>query len=321
MQHFENLQTPLRSIKRYPRLSDQEQRFKDAGWKSATARNLWDLWSDPSFLSAQTRLKLNDVEPFDEWEELALFASHYLLLEASSSSSFHHSYPDPSTSLSLQRGLEHSKLSLQPSTNSQCDDHRRFAAMGKVDEGIIGNHGGQGNQSRLNTTSMYRYGVSPSQQQGFPPLDIEARMCHTITDLGATKSLLVGGRASPIRAMSDCWLRQDQSWQRIEDLPKPLYRHCAVAVDSDLQQDSVLIFGGRTDGGCASEAWLLWHESNGWLQLDVVGSSPKQRFGAAMLAIGNNKGVLVSYFFHLFNILENDTTHCQIYLRWLHILV
>ena len=43
LQHFEKLQTPLKAIHVYPKLSDQERRFREAGWVSASARNLWDL--------------------------------------------------------------------------------------------------------------------------------------------------------------------------------------------------------------------------------------------------------------------------------------
>ena len=296
IEHFDNLQTPLRSIKKYPRLSDQERRFKDAGWGSASARNLWDLWSDSSFLSVKQRLALNNIEPFDEWEEFALFASHYFLLEASSDAHFLGQAPDDQLSTIDQRQEGFPMTSLQPGGNNKSVNHRRFGAMFEIAPGILGNHGGHGTNSRLNVTTAYTLGSGLGHRDPCPPLKIEPRMCHTVTELEATNALLVGGRASPDRAMSDCWLRQGEAWKRIEDLPGPLYRHCSTTIANQQKKDAVLIFGGRLNGRHTSDAWLLWHESTGWVPMKVQGTCPGPRFGGAMSAVGVNHGILVSGF-------------------------
>lgn len=79
--HFEKLRTPLRAIGRMDQMKD---RFAAAGFPEPgiDIRTLWELWSDPTFLSAEQRRALDRVEPFDEWEEFALFGSHYFLLVA-----------------------------------------------------------------------------------------------------------------------------------------------------------------------------------------------------------------------------------------------
>ncbi|KAL8968926.1 MAG: hypothetical protein Q9183_002244 [Haloplaca sp. 2 TL-2023] len=82
LQHFQNLNTPLHSVEKYPLVTDQESRFLHAGYHSACVRTLWDLWQDPSVVPPSTRRNLNQIEPFDEWEEFALFCSHYFVLEA-----------------------------------------------------------------------------------------------------------------------------------------------------------------------------------------------------------------------------------------------
>lgn len=258
------------------------------------------MWSDPSFVSVEQRLALNHIEPFDEWEEFSLFASHYFLLEASSDLRF-------KTPMLANELIVPGHLSMpgsregvfpihvmQPGTSSKPVEHRRFGAGFEIGPGEFGCHGGLGDQRRLNTTGAYAYSDDLSLEKLVPPVEIGSRMCHTITNLQGNDCLLVGGRASPDRGMSDCWLRQGQGWQRIEDLPSPLYRHCAVAVAHDETNDSVLIYGGRTSGSAMSGSWLLWHKSTGWLQLSVSGIMPKPRFGAAMLATGVNHGILVS---------------------------
>ena len=74
--------TPLISIMKYSSLVDQKERFLRRGFSAARVRNLWALWQDSSFLTEHERTLLDKVEPFDEWEELALFAGHYFVLEA-----------------------------------------------------------------------------------------------------------------------------------------------------------------------------------------------------------------------------------------------
>ena len=294
IQHFNNLQTPLKSIKRYPRLSDQERRFRDAGWVSANARNLWDLWSDSSFLSVAQRLILNNIEPFDEWEEFALFASHYFLLEASSDARFQGRAPDDHLSTIDQRQEEFPKTTLQPGSSNQSVNHRRFGAIFEIAPGTLGVHGGHGTNSRLNVTTVYRLGSEMGHREPCPPLEIEPRMCHTITELEAANALLVGGRASPDRAMSDCWLRQGETWKRIEDLPGPLYRHCSTTIVNQHKKVAVLIFGGRLNSRHTSDAWLLWCESTGWVHMEVQGTRPEPRFGGTMSAVGVHHGIMAS---------------------------
>ena len=301
--HFDNLQTPLKSIHCYPRLTDQQRRFTDAGWRSPLAKSLWDLWSDPSFVSAQQRLALNGIEPFDEWEEFALFASHYFLLEA-----FSHSRTTSPIRVNEVTKIDHQNeyrwgkegvsadLVIQPGKSQQKAEHRRFSAVFKFGLGIFGCHGGLGDQRRLNTTSVYALGADLRLEQSVPPNEIEPRMCHTTTNLRDGHYLLVGGRTSPDRGLSDCWLGQGQVWQRIEDLPYPLYRHCTTTATRHEADDSVLIFGGRTTGSKLSDSWLLWHKSTGWQQVYAPGEAPEPRFGAAMSATGVNHGILVGLF-------------------------
>ena len=82
LRHFEKLSTPLRSVHRYPLIKDQQRRFHNAGWPLAIAHDLWKLWNMPGFLTTSQRTSLDTIEPFDEWEEFILFASHYFLLFA-----------------------------------------------------------------------------------------------------------------------------------------------------------------------------------------------------------------------------------------------
>ncbi|RFU76162.1 leucine carboxyl methyltransferase [Trichoderma arundinaceum] len=85
LSHFVKLGTPLRSIERYPTVESQISRFQEHGWPHVEIKDLWQAWSSEQFVSDSERIALDDVEPFDEWEEFILFARHYFILHASTS--------------------------------------------------------------------------------------------------------------------------------------------------------------------------------------------------------------------------------------------
>ena len=319
VQHFGHLQTPLRSIHKYPLLADQERRFSRSGWHSVTARSLWDLWSDPTFLSPEQRIGLNDVEPFDEWEEFALFASHYFLLVAVK-------VPEDQTDSSLSytsRGIAQSHqrstilaeqssvtpLNLYSHVLPTGQGQRRFGSAYQISPGTFGHYGGLGTQRRLESSDVYRLENSTYEEELLLPRSIEARMCHTMTHLKGTDSLLVGGRTSPDRALRDCWLRRNGSWKRAEDLPLPLYRHCATSVELCDGDHGVLIYGGKSSTGKVSEVWMLWRGHDQWERLEVRGDNVKPRFGAVLAATGVQQGILLGG-------MTDDGTVCDEFLQW-----
>lgn len=304
IQHFDNLHTPLRSIHRYPQLPDQENRFLQAGWRSAHAMSLWELWNDPSFLSTERRLGLNDIEPFDEWEDFVLFASHYFLLEASNGVPTQRTTSNGNTADHIPIIINDTQFSSMqrksPMTSipfatpgSPRNVHRRFGAALSLSPEVIGHYAGLGSQSRNNSTDVYRNVNADHKRQVLPPGVIEARMCHTITRLKDGSSLLVGGRSSPDRARSDAWYGGNQSWERVDDLPFPVYRHCACSIIRSNGEEAVLIFGGRTNGRDALDHWLLWHDSTGWIPVSVSGDPISPRFGAAMASTSGSQGIVL----------------------------
>ncbi len=299
IQHFKNLQTPLKNVDSYPGLRDQEQRFLQAGWSTATARSLCNLWNDTAVVPKDQRLTLNGIEPFDEWEEFILFASHYFLLVADrSSSSESHSSSQPLCK-EAPKDLMNDVGEKIISANSEIlpkPSMRRFGALVQLSSDSVGHHGGLGSQSRVGTMDVYSL-----SDGGFvvPPYsyaaeaDIEPRMCHTIT-ASNHEPLLVGGRTSPNQALQDCWQLIGGCWCRSEDLQMPLFRHSAteVMLGSD-NSSGVLVYGGKTQANQVCNKWFLWRGYFGWVEVVATEHQLRPRFGAAMISNGNRTGILL----------------------------
>lgn len=302
--HFKKLQASIHAIERYLSLEQQATRFLQLGWPTLQiVRNLWDLWSDDDFTPSSLRRQLDTIEPFDEWEEFALFGSHYFLLVASNAEL---------KSSTETRGLNaatiphHAEVSDTEAIKLVCSEGpandaltpRRFTAAFKLDVDELAIHGGQGQQSRLSQMDILRRDDQPGRMQPYESHGPSARMCHTITSLHKQGSLLVGGRGSPTQALNDCWLCRDGIWTEVGTLATPRYRHSAVGVgfDRDTPHTSgVLAFGGKTSDGTVLHDWTLWTADDGWRSIPVNGPHPSARFGAAIstMSAGVTSGLLV----------------------------
>ena len=298
--HFQKLRTPLHTI---GTMQAMKERFVAAGWPETALElhSLWELWSEPTFLSPEQRRVLDSVEPFDEWEEFALYASHYFLLLAERKADQDYTFKPYRASLAASRmsvfqspvgsspDLDPEyRLNVQEFPGSQVP--RRFAALVPPasrgqDGDAVGLHGGLGVQERLDDCDTYSW-FDTAQTIDGPPLR-SGLMCHTSTRLGGTNNcMIVGGRTSPDRALADCWLRQDAQWLKVQSLPEGRYRHCAVPLRLPTEPrpaHTLLIYGGRTSDGHVLDEWLLWSGESGWQNLRVVGDHPCARFGAAMI--------------------------------------
>lgn len=305
LRHFDKLHTPIHAVKQYPSLSQQSSRFTSAGWLIKFARNLWDLWSDEAFTPSVVRRGLAAVEPFDEWEEFALFCGHYFLLVASNAEDEgpigRTTAQSANTCTRGTDGIEAPSLILtyhEPEHPPLIP--RRFAAAFSLDPGTVGFHGGQGLQSRLSSVDILEREGSGSDSKiqpcrSAPP---QARICHTVTPLGGASALLVGGRSSPTNALADCWLVKHGAWQRVHDLSPGRFRHSSVRLvirTDESAVEGVMVFGGKSGDDMVLDDWTLWTPDQGWITVPVDGPRPSARFGAAISAVGATQswGLLV----------------------------
>ncbi|KAK3304463.1 methyltransferase-like protein [Chaetomium strumarium] len=291
LDHFRKLNTPPKSVRRYPGVQDQHTRFSSRGWDSAQVWTMWQAWADELFLSASDRRRLDELEPFDEWEEFALFASHYCVVHAKTGTGSNSSAAT-APSLPPTTGIPVQPVALQYDECHGQRGKRRFAAAMALSKDaaqpLVLNILGLGTKSRLQSCDVFSLGDpgvdgSLNFREGGPT----TRMCHSLTDLGSNGVLLAGGRGSPSSPFQDCWLfdKDSRTWRQTHDLPIPLSRHSVTALG---KSGLALLVGGRGPidpfGGC-----LVYQPEIGWVECKILGDRPAAVYGAA-LACGSSTG-------------------------------
>ena len=326
LRHFEKLNTPLKSVFTYPTLEAQRRRFSELGWTYVDAENLWQVWSNDHWISPDERRELDGVEPFDEWEELALFATHYCVVTAKTDT-------DPAgmvrvnEPLSLDPGFPVTSMSTQYAEHEGSRGQRRFGAAmsfrNSIGQKFLANTFGLGTNSRLRSYDLHTQGVTPQDIEGSHS-GPQSRMCHAITGLACHGYLLSGGRASPTSAFRDCWLfnKGTRSWTKSEDLPLPLYRHAVARLG---RTNMALLVGGKTGSSSIFEGCLLYRPSFGWVECKISGSGYRPAFGATLISFedvrlsndGESPSTTTTQFHGILagGMLEDGTISQQV-LRW-----
>ncbi|KAB5585773.1 methyltransferase-like protein [Coniochaeta sp. 2T2.1] len=279
LSHFDKLSTPLKSVHRYQTLETQQERFVSRGWPAVKASSLWQAWADEKYLSSAQRQKLDEVESFDEWEEFALFASHYCIMDARN----YGTDGDNTTATAPPRVPWQTETAASTISDSPCSyeenpgtkGQRRFGtvmqAQNRWGQPCLANVMGLGTSSRLSTSDVYHWKKVAFDKHGLAPVmdaGPSSRMCHTITDLGAAGQVLVGGRTHPGNALRDCWLfsKGENKWKRTHDLPVPIYRHSIVRLG---ESSFALLIGGKTDSSAIFDGCLLFHPEQGWVDVEI----------------------------------------------------
>jgi tRNA wybutosine-synthesizing protein 4 len=292
LSHFHKLNTQLKSVSTYPNVTDQHTRFSSRGWTSVKVWTLWQAWADETFLSPSERRALDDIEQFDEWEEFALFASHYCVVHARAGGNAV-AVPVPSVPSATKVPAQQAALQFDecPGVRGQ----RRFAAAMRLSEDgaqqSVLNVLGLGTKSRLQSCDVFSSDTSESEEsltfrEGGPT----TRMCHSLTELGSCGALLAGGRGSPSSPLKDCWL-YDQSlkaWKQTHALPIPLYRHSVTALG---ESGLALLVGGRGEAE-AFDGCLLFHPEAGWVNCEIQGDKPAAVYGAVLSCRSGNAASL-----------------------------
>ncbi|EHK18658.1 uncharacterized protein TRIVIDRAFT_44191 [Trichoderma virens Gv29-8] len=285
LSHFVKLGTPLRSVEQYPTVESQVRRFQDRGWPRVEIKDLWQAWSSEEFVTDSERIALDDVEPFDEWEEFILFARHYSILHASTSCN-ESSSPQTSASAASESPKTFAGLRVEMIGRSIKKPTKRRFGNSMILSNALGqryalNLLGMSLNSRESTYDIFSLDGQHQTTPQLPPSGPPARMCFTLTDLGDYGVMLVGGRTSPSCALSDCWLFErgvNPRWRVMPQLPVPLFRHSALRLGNS---SLLLIFGGKKSSSQLSDEFFLFNPQRAcWQSCTILGPAPETCFGS-----------------------------------------
>ena len=231
--HFEHLRSPLQCVEFYPTKMDQLNRFKKY-FTNVEILDLFEAWV--TLIGDDTKKRVGEIEPFDEWEEFIMFCQHYVVIHSTNAQN------------TIYQTSLRQKTSLPPENNISVGIENvgnagsltlRFPAACTIQNSIIIN-GGLG-QVRTDKTFMLNDNIVECLPiEGSKP---SPRMCHTMNSLNDLECVLIGGRSRPDCVLDDVYLFRQNQWQRIAILNRKRCRH-AVAT---LNEEEVLIFGGVSD--------------------------------------------------------------------------
>ncbi|SCW03808.1 LAFE_0G18668g1_1 [Lachancea fermentati] len=269
MRHFLSNDSPLLSVKKYPSIESQINRFNRLGFPHVNAGDMAHLWNSVSY---EIKKELEKIEAFDELEEFFLFCHHYVLVHATNDEEFLFdqiykfpnvkSYPkNPLLKMSMRVANFEEDLSL-------C---RKFGSSAKLPGNeILYSHGCFNNRLKdtmvFTTSGKYANTLSDT-------VCPKERMCHSITCLNDELCVLIGGRGGPNKPLHDSWLLKKTEgawrWTQGPNLPEPRFRHQACALNSH----QLLIFGGVTQG----PIFLLYDSETGeFSEPRVIGEIPRK---------------------------------------------
>lgn len=234
--HFDSLQTTLWSVKKYPSIPAQYERFSSLGWKTVSGISLAQFWD--SYVPDNKKEFVENVEAFDEWEEFLLFLNHYSII-----------YGGADIFQAKSEYPEHEEFVLKCEKPTS-EAHRIGAAACGSENGVILN----GGQAQNRESSSLLLSLDSSDEFIVDKNNMIARQYHSLSEIEPGTILLAGGRSSPTKRFSDCHILKDGSWRPTFDLPEGRFRHC--------MQDT-LLFGGSK----SSDQWLRFDSASGWKAL------------------------------------------------------
>ncbi|ODV60863.1 tRNA methyltransferase PPM2, partial [Ascoidea rubescens DSM 1968] len=269
LNHFNNLGSPINSISDisngYHNLNDQVNRFlhlyntiNNNRKFNIEINDLLNYYNQ--ILDKNIKLKINQIEPFDEWEEFYLFAQHYFILHFNNdqinifNDNFNYQKViENSLSSNLLNNKSFSNLNLFIQKSNSNNLQRKFMSSCKISNQIFLNSGFQ--STRLNNSMLLSTNLTKSTRdtdliilknpndKGLFPIE---RMCHSITNIDNNNLILTGGRTSPNNYLDDCWLlTKDKNslfnWKKLKSIPNSRFRHSTFLIN----KNTLILFGGN----------------------------------------------------------------------------
>lgn len=301
-QHFQQLNSPLHGLDRFPDVASQQRRFLRAGWTACRAMDMNEFYR--CLLPAEERRRMENLEPFDEFEEWHLKCAHYFILAASKGDTLSQTWVLSSPELFPRvdpASPSGTLLAKVVTSDSQGPHFKRYGhASVLLSPGIL-SAGGFGEQegrhcrmSKFHLLSRccdFEWKGKPIGSRG-TEAQWDGRLYHTMTRLSDTQVLVLGGRLSPVTpALGILQLRfcksEDDSAEDLNvtvtkagtegDSTLSCWRHSTTQVSYE-NQKYLFVYGGRSVGEPVLSDWHFLHVGTmTWVRIPVEGEAPEGR--------------------------------------------
>lgn len=287
--HFNKINSPIKSVQdKYRTVDSQLKRYKGISnnkgfFEMVTLMNFWN-----TYLNKEIKQKIDNIEPFDEFEEFNLFCMHYYFGHYTNSDIelFHDRdvgfvdtdnfpidvFSDITINFKIQKNMSLTQ--------------RRFAACTISDENnssVLLNSGFS--QTKLNSSVLLSNNSNDKlvfEDNYFP----EARICHCITKLEDNSFLITGGRTAPGKILNSAWILEKDSknslckWTRLANM------HVARSRHNIFTSRKGTIFA--VNGGKGAEKFDF--QTKKWDKVKIDGIN-ELNFKSAALAFSSNNNI------------------------------
>ena len=260
--HFKKMEAPLQCVHTYPTIADQINRFGKLGYNYVNAKDLLGCWD---LVPNDIKLKVKDVEAFDEWEEFIFFGHHYINLHATNQPNIT-VYPETHCVLYPPMNNAATEYAMQYQDEFSVNFQRKFHSCLSFPDASFFTCGIK--QSRLSDTIQLKLS-SDKEALIQTPTDFKGRVGAVSVDT-KSGSHLIGGRRIPGVGTDEVWKlhhigANNYTWELKSSLNNGRVKHTAACVN----EKDILIFGGSS--GETFEYYSS--ESNNWFRLDYSSDS------------------------------------------------
>ncbi|KAK2850337.1 hypothetical protein Q7C36_009120 [Tachysurus vachellii] len=290
--HFLKLNSKIHALCQYPDTAAQTERLLQKGWEKCVCLDMNQFYF--GFLTEDERLKVEKLEPFDEFEEWHQKCSHYFVLTASKGSLTSQAI----LTLPTDTPVPLLKLDLEgfPVTVRLIAEAPHVEAVGMasclLEPGVVLLTGGCGRRGRntaatllIKDSTAWRYAtVEPKGQK-------DIRIYHSMTSVPGWGAVILGGRTSPLNPI-DAILKVTYLTDQFNSknilvsmekmvckgtAPKPRWRHTSTLLSHE-DRNYLFVFGGRTEREpVLGDAHFLCLEDQNWTNIPLEGCIPEPR--------------------------------------------
>ncbi|XP_072301080.1 tRNA wybutosine-synthesizing protein 4 [Eucyclogobius newberryi] len=209
-EHFRKLNSTLYALQKYPDAEAQRRRFLDNGWEQCVCLDMNSFYF--GLVPEVERLKIENLEPFDEYEEWHQKCSHYFILTASRGSLTAHDILSQPLSPLTVTGPSYSPISLPVRTVSICTEGLGMGSVSLCPNAVLltggSSKGGREAQMGLLLENKHSWKCIKVASSG----DLGVRLYHTVSAIPEKAAIVLGGRTSPLNPVkSICKLTIDPS--------------------------------------------------------------------------------------------------------------